>query len=426
MFKSEISKLFSKGYAWYPEILDAIDNKKIKYLTENELSVKKKIICFHRELENIYQEYYFRKSLNRIRFMLIFGIFVYIFFGIADYILYPEMFLYLWGIRALTLFVVLMLSVYIFAGRRIKIFYFTYILITVFAGVSIAGMMAVVPRAEAQLYYAGIFLVIFFVYTVSGLPFIYSAVAGWLITVFYFLFDLLNIHSETRFLISNMFFITSANIIGMLGGYILEYFIRKDFLLTLKVFLDKKELEKLNSRLRYISNYDELTGLPNRRYIKEFFSRELRRAKREGFPVSVLLIDIDFFKDYNDSYGHIRGDYVLKEVSTVLKKFSRRPTDMAGRWGGEEFLLILSSTNLSTAVKTASDIIKEVNLKNIEHRVSPFGRITVSIGVYSSIPDKKSRYTDFIKEADMALYRAKSSGKNRFYVTGDTLHMQHL
>ncbi|SNZ06708.1 diguanylate cyclase (GGDEF) domain-containing protein [Persephonella hydrogeniphila] len=417
MLDKEIDKLINKSKGWYHDLFKNYNIESLKNVIEKELSRKNRIyICFPEKLEELFQEYYFAKSIFRIKVMLIFGIMIYIFFGIADLILFPDIYRQLWGIRAFTLLILSPFIFYLFLSKDHFKVYVAYCFIAVMAGLSIIGMMFVISPFEAQVYYAGIFLVIFFVYTVSGIPFIYSSISSLIIILIYLAVDLYFLRSDSKYLISNLFFLGSANIIGMIGGYILEYYIRKDFLSSLKIYLDKNELEKLTGKLKVLSEYDELTGLANRRKLKEFFERELKRAIRENFPVSVFMIDIDYFKNYNDKYGHLKGDLVLREVGAIIKKHTRRPTDIASRWGGEEFVVVFSNVDGNKASILAGEIHNDILNKNIPHQSSPFKKITVSIGGYSEIPDNTRNIDELINKADKALYEAKIKGRNRIVV----------
>ena len=322
----------------------------------------------------------------------------------------------LWSLRALTLAAITPAVFFIFTGKKYSVVYFVYSVIAVTTGLSIVGMMSMILPHEAQIYYAGIFLIIFFLYTLSGIPFLYTSISSTVIISLYFLIDVFFLHTGSKYLISNMFFLISANVMGLIGGYILEYYVRKDFLLSLKIYLDKKDLENLTEKLKHLSDYDELTGLANRRKLKEFFERELKRAVRERFPISVLMIDIDYFKAYNDYYGHIKGDRILKEIGKIINNHARRPTDIAGRWGGEEFIIVLSNTNKKQASGLANDLHKDILNRKIKHDFSPFGKMTVSIGGYTEIPDNTRTMDEFINKADKALYRAKSLGRNKVIV----------
>jgi diguanylate cyclase (GGDEF)-like protein len=158
---------------------------------------------------------------------------------------------------------------------------------------------------------------------------------------------------------------------------------------------------------------DQLTNIPNRRYFDERLPKEWDRAVRTKTPVSILMLDLDHFKTYNDTYGHLNGDKVLQTVSRIFTREKKRPADFVVRWGGEEFAVILPETNSQGAAHLAESIRKSVEETEILLDGGTKTKITVSIGVNSLIPDRSSSYNDFIRNADDALYKAKGEGRNR-------------
>ena len=175
----------------------------------------------------------------------------------------------------------------------------------------------------------------------------------------------------------------------------------------------QKQLLEKNLELERLTNVDGLTGLSNRRYLDEYMAVEWSRAAREGNCLSVLMIDVDCFKHYNDTYGHLAGDDVLKRVAQAIGSSSERPGDLATRYGGEEFTVILPSTRLSGAYSVAEKLRKQVEDLNISHERSPYGRVTVSIGGAAAVPGRGESALQLIQAADQALYLAKESGRNR-------------
>ncbi len=174
------------------------------------------------------------------------------------------------------------------------------------------------------------------------------------------------------------------------------------------------DLEKANSELQKLANADGLTGLANRRIIDEYLEKETARAVRSDHPISVIMIDIDNFKLYNDNYGHLAGDSCLKKVSKVLKNTVRRPEDLVGRYGGEEFCVILPSTDMNGAGFVAERIRSEVENLEIPHaKNSASTFVTLSLGIASRIPGSKATATKLLSDADKALYIAKTAGKNQ-------------
>jgi diguanylate cyclase (GGDEF)-like protein len=174
-----------------------------------------------------------------------------------------------------------------------------------------------------------------------------------------------------------------------------------------------ESLRKQREELERISTTDSLTGLSNRRHLMNLLTHEIERARRADQPFSILMLDVDHFKKYNDAHGHQAGDEVLGRVSAVLRK-SIRPYDCAVRYGGEEFLVMLSATPLARARESAERIRKLVRAEQFEG-----GTVTISIGVaeYRSGSDTAK---SVIGQADAALYEAKRAGRDRVVCAGAT------
>ena len=178
-----------------------------------------------------------------------------------------------------------------------------------------------------------------------------------------------------------------------------------------------KELKKANQKLEKMALVDGLTGISNRRLFDKTLKKELKRARREKTVLSLIMIDIDDFKAYNDTYGHQEGDECLKKVASVLDKNTKRAADFAARYGGEEFAVILPDTAKNGALKIAEDIRKGIMNLKLEHKNSPVADfVTVSLGVSSiKVENEISQQfiQSFIEKADQALYQAKENGKNQ-------------
>lgn len=193
--------------------------------------------------------------------------------------------------------------------------------------------------------------------------------------------------------------------------------------LKLKNEMDKRKniaqkLEEANRKLKLLSSLDDLTGIANRRIFDEMLGKEWRRSLRDGKFLSLILLDIDYFKLYNDNYGHQAGDDCLKQVAKVLRDMVRRPGDLAARYGGEEFVIILSDTDSENAVKYADKIRAAVESLTLSHEYSNVSNyVTCSIGVATMIPGSNLLDKDLIEAADKALYQAKHEGRNRIKVS---------
>jgi diguanylate cyclase (GGDEF)-like protein len=159
---------------------------------------------------------------------------------------------------------------------------------------------------------------------------------------------------------------------------------------------------------------DGLTGISNRRYFDKRLEEQFALSKRNKNPLSLLLIDIDHFKNYNDSKGHLAGDDALCEVAKSIENCGQRPSDISARFGGEEFALILPDTNEQGAINVANNILKSIVTLNIDHPNSIEPYLTVSIGIASTVFESTN---DFIDEADKQLYLSKQNGRNCFSIS---------
>jgi diguanylate cyclase (GGDEF)-like protein len=168
----------------------------------------------------------------------------------------------------------------------------------------------------------------------------------------------------------------------------------------------KSELALANARLESLATTDGLTGLKNHRAFQDFLEHHFQLARRHNTELSLLLIDVDHFKTFNDTFGHPAGDQVLKEVALVLEEMARA-TDLVGRYGGEEFVLVLPKTDADGALKIAERIREATEKRNWSLR-----KITVSIGAATYNPQMHIR-TELIEQADQALYASKQGGRNR-------------
>lgn len=173
------------------------------------------------------------------------------------------------------------------------------------------------------------------------------------------------------------------------------------------------ELKIIRKELEVIAHTDSLTSLANRRSFDLAMDKEWKRATRNQTCISVILLDIDLFKQYNDRYGHLSGDDCLVHVANIIAANVNRPGDIAARYGGEEFVVLLPETDLAGAVMVAENIKLSLLNANIQHSASPFGIVTISSGVVSTSETLGESPKEFLIKADQLLYAAKSQGRNR-------------
>ncbi|MCL2500644.1 MAG: diguanylate cyclase [Defluviitaleaceae bacterium] len=197
-----------------------------------------------------------------------------------------------------------------------------------------------------------------------------------------------------------------------LGGA--DYIIKPFSSVIVKLRVENQvRMQGMIREITFMSMNDSLTGLPNRRCFDERLHTEWKRARREKQSIGILLIDIDYFKKFNDFHGHLNGDEALKTVASMIKAALVRPVDIAARWGGEEFIVLLPGADMDGAEEVAKKIRLIVELTSIYLREGGTAKTTVSIGVNARIPTADDHADNFIQHADDALYEAKAQGRNR-------------
>ncbi len=370
---------------------------------------------FSPPVEEAFINYYLNRYMWRIRLGILFGIMLYAVFGLLDLVVSPEHKKIMWTIRYGVVCpsgLLFLLSTY--RIRKEWLIHTLHALVIVIAGMGVIAMIAFLPPDKDFLHQSGLMIITFYAYTLSALRFRYALFASLTLVLLHLVGDLFFLHKAVNRMVADMFFLSSANLIGIPVSYLWEYQSRRDFLLTVLLTMEKKRVEKLNEKLREMSYMDSLTGVANRRKFEEYLEAEWERAKRAGRPISLLLIDIDFFKKYNDIMGHPKGDKCLREVAQAISANLRKGIDLVARYGGEEFVVVLPETDLSQAKKIAERIREAVMDLKIPHPGSDvYDRVTVSVGVASLIPREGMRKEQLIKMADEALYIAKKRGRNR-------------
>jgi len=240
--------------------------------------------------------------------------------------------------------------------------------------------------------------------------FITTSILFYIITVFILAHDFLFYYSGgIQFFILNTF-------IAILIIKILHYNN------NVKVFIEMNKIKTLNEKLSELSITDELTKLNNRRSFHDYYEIVWKQCQRLKLPLSVLLIDIDYFKKYNDSMGHLEGDNVLIAVSQCMKDQLKRETDFIARFGGEEFICLLPYIETENAFYFAQNLVKSIENLNIHHPMNESSKyITVSAGLASITPDENNFQKQLLDDADQALYRAKQTGRNRVIINQENI-----
>jgi diguanylate cyclase (GGDEF)-like protein len=370
---------------------------------------------FAPKLEARFRRFLRRETERQAWLALALSTAVFFLFGLLDLLVVPELTAQMWRLRYLAVGPVL-IAILALAwtpwGRRFR---FELLLAAVATeGGAIVGFMAITAGHDPQLYYGGLILTVMVAYVFFGLRLPEASAVGWAVVLLYGVGDLKLLGSDRVHFANNVLGLAGTNLAGMVAAYLIELQHRKVFLQSMLLEREKRELERANARLRELSYEDGLTGIANRRLFDKRLREEWSRAYRHGYPIALLMVDVDHFKAYNDSEGHQAGDRCLRRIGELLRDLAHRPGDLAARYGGEEFVVILSGTGRGDALALAEEIRRRVMELGIPHPASPVaGVVTVSVGVASTVPSPAASAAGLLAAVDRALYAAKHTGRNR-------------
>jgi len=360
------------------------------------------------EHEQAFLNFYRKRTINQVRHALLLGIFLFAALGALDPYVVPGVIRTVWMIRYFVIVpVLLVLWILTYVTRKAGYIQVACGLAVMLTGIAIVFMMAIDTGLGNKIYYGGIMLCIFYGSAFLRLTFILSVIASWSVTFFYIASVASAGNIPLPVLMNNTFFLCASNIVAMSLSYILETHIRTEYEQAVAMKMANLELHRN-------SMFDSLTKIPNRRFFDMRFKEECNRMRREDRPLSLVIFDIDCFKNYNDRFGHHMGDQCLVQVASQIKKVVRRSGDFVARIGGEEFAVILSNTRVEEAIAVADNMRQEVRNMEIPHPSSTVEAIvTISGGVASCVPSDRVAGDDLFGAADMALYSAKTNGKDR-------------
>lgn len=400
---------------------------KMEDMAIKSLNGRFSMLKFPYELENYFNEYDMPVRARRFLIMGVIGLFFYNLFLLNDKLMLPDIYRTAWFIRTLIVTPVLLVSLALIKFRVMKreADFFVAIIIIMIAG-SIMVMLLISNHPNVIHYYTGILIVTTFGNIVVRPRFNYALIISISISLLY-IFTAFSVSQMNSNAVINSCIVLLVNtILTLFGNFHLSIEHRREFLLSLLRRVDSIKLEESNMLLEKLSISDELTGLSNRRYFDLEFGKEWRNCLRNKLPLSAIFIDIDFFKDYNDYYGHQQGDLCLEIVAKGLSKIARRPGDCVARYGGEEFVVFLSNTELKDALAVAENARAIVEGLQVRHGSSPLSQyVTVSLGVACVVPSAEKEPEDLILYADRALYIAKSKGRNRVSEYSDDMYAEY-
>lgn len=374
---------------------------------------------FPRALEGEFQLDYARRYRTHMQLAMLLGAFALLACGVVDPIWMPSVATELWTIRLMM--VLPMLGLYLLSRtalgeRHMQIF-------AVMGGcLCVGGLVAISMHALEPFnhyYSSAITMVMLVVFVLSRLQFTWGVVAA-IIMLMTLNVGLLGFgNGGFKLWTINMFVSTASAMFALVGTFLIERSLRQNYLQSRLLNFEKHDLEESNLRLQYLTAIDGLTQIANRRSLDMSLTTEWQRALRKREPIGLVMIDVDHFKLFNDTYGHQAGDQCLRGVADALKDFARRPGDLAARYGGEEFVLVLTNATAQQASLVAERVRDKIMELAIPHQRSSHGNVTASFGVASLVPNSKHNGPEtLLLAADQALYRAKESGRNRVAVDG--------
>lgn len=284
--------------------------------------------------------------------------------------------------------------------------------------ISLMVLMHMATSTGVVLYNSGIMLTILFINVVWQQRFVFALFSTSVTMILTFVNNIyLGIpeHLENQLFIhyAHMFDMNMVVLMSLVANYIINSNLKRSFLKDVLISCEQINLYSAKKKIEMASQVDGLTGLYNRKYFDEEFTNYFNRAVRQGGPISLLFIDVDYFKKYNDNFGHQKGDKCLTDVANVLRNETRKG-EVACRYGGEEFVVIVSGDRVQSEklILRIQAALAELEIVHPESDVSRY--LTLSIGVCTMVPTILSNEADLLRCADTALYNAKHSGRNRF------------
>ncbi|MDA3540438.1 GGDEF domain-containing protein [Acinetobacter baumannii] len=374
-------------------------------------------VWFPKQLETIYRFQYQNGAAYEFRYRAPIILILYLFLSFGIYQVLPTEQVLSWLSYYSRVGIIVLIAWILSFIKKLNQWFDYYVGIGSSAAVAITFILINVLEngQDNVLFHAAMMYAIVIIYGAVGMRFYTAIIAGWVGGLIGILVSTyLNGDIDWTFLNRTY---TFSSFLGMTLAYATDRQHRENYLQNCMIELNRIELMQQAQQLSLLSQQDALTGLANRRYLDETLDNEWRRALRHETPLTIMMVDIDFFKPYNDSLGHLKGDQCLKDIATAISSIAARSGDLVARYGGEEFLLLFPMTNAQQAKIQAERLMNAIKKIAIVHpcsSVSPY--VTISVGVATTIPRLNDSISAFVSRADHALYQAKTNGRNQYQI----------
>lgn len=374
-------------------------------------------VWFPKQLETIYRFQYQNGAAYEFRYRAPIILISYLFLSFGIYQVLPTEQVLSWLSYYSWVGIIVLIAWILSFIKKLNQWFDYYVGIGSSAAVAITFILINVLEngQDNVLFHAAMMYAIVIIYGAVGMRFYTAIIAGWVGGLIGILVSTyLNGDIDWTFLNRTY---TFSSFLGMTLAYATDRQHRENYLQNCMIELNRIELMQQAQQLSLLSQQDALTGLANRRYLDETLDNEWRRALRHETPLTIMMVDIDFFKPYNDSLGHLKGDQCLKDIATAISSIAARSGDLVARYGGEEFLLLFPMTNAQQAKIQAERLMNAIKKIAIVHpcsSVSPY--VTISVGVATTIPRLNDSISAFVSRADHALYQAKTNGRNQYQI----------
>ena len=359
---------------------------------------------------------YNEENLQAAKKSAVFATIFYLLFSFLDaYLAYPN---YSQIVYTRVLFtVVLSLIISLVYFESFKIYWQAiYCIFVILAGLGVIIMSTYLNCPIKTLYAQGLLLVIFYGYTMNRLLLIPATIAGITISLFFTIVLLTTPEITPSAIITSLFFQVAANMFGIFNLSYHQRILFKEYSLKVKDTQRARKLISLNKKLKKLASTDGLTNIANRRLFDETLDSEVENSIRCKSPLSLIMLDIDYFKLYNDYYGHIQGDDCLKRIAKLLQDYTQDTLGLAARFGGEEFTILLPNCNQEECADFITRIINGLKSLQIENNDSHLSKyVTASYGAVTACEDFQNLSAKaLVTSADSCLYHAKENGRNQF------------